>query len=128
MNKIINPAGTAAPLSKFAPGIESSAGSRMLHVSGQVGVDADGKLGHGAEAQIRHAFANVQAVLEAAGMGWNDVVRLNSYLTDAADVPTFRAVRDEVLGGAMTASTLLMISGLVHPDMVVEIECVAAKD
>lgn len=127
MNKIINPSGTAAPLSKFAPGIETSANSRMLHVSGQVGIDADGKLGADAEAQIRLAFANVQAVLEAADMGWNDVVRVNTYLTDAADVPMFRTVRDEVLDGAMTASTLLVISALVHPKMVVEIECVAAR-
>lgn len=127
MNKTINPGGAAAPLSKFAPGIESTAGSRMLHVSGQVGIDADGKIGADAETQIRLAFANVKAVLEAANMGWADVARLNTYLTDAADVATFRKVRDEVLDGVMTASTLLVISALVHPDMVVEIECVAAK-
>lgn len=127
MNRIINPGGAAAPLSKFAPGIETTADSRMLHVSGQVGIDADGKIGADAETQIRLAFANVQAVLEAADMGWADVVRLNTYLTDAGDVGTFRKVRDEVLDGAMTASTLLVISALVHPDMVVEIECVAAR-
>ena len=127
MNKVITPATVPEPLSKFAHGIEIPPGARQVFVSGQVGVDRHGKLGEDIEAQIRNAFENVEAVLEAAGMGLADVVRLNTYLTDADDVGTFRAIRDELLDGILTASTLVMVSALVHPAMKVEIECVAAK-
>jgi enamine deaminase RidA (YjgF/YER057c/UK114 family) len=54
-------------------------------------------------------------------------VRLNTYLTDPADVGAFRGIRDEIMDGVLTASTLVIVAGLVHPDMKVEIECVAAK-
>ncbi|WP_416899993.1 MAG: RidA family protein [Minwuia sp.] len=127
MNKVIRPGTIPEPLSKFAHAIEVPPGARQVFVSGQVGVDAHGKLGDDIETQIRNAFDNVQAVLQAADMTLSDVVRLNTYLTDANDVGVFRAIRDEIMDGVLTASTLVMISALVHPAMKVEIECVAAK-
>jgi len=127
MNKVVTPTTIKAPISKFAHAIEVPADARQVWVSGQVGTDPEGHLPKDAETQIRNAFANVRAVIQAADMDLGDIVRLNSYLTRAEDVPLFRAIRQELFGDILTASTLLVISGLVHPDMVVEIEAVAAK-
>lgn len=66
-------------------------------VSGQVPVDGDGRLvGEGvAEAHVRHVYANLATALEAASCTLDDVVKLTVYLTDLADLPAFRRVRDE---------------------------------
>ncbi|MFI0961228.1 RidA family protein [Streptomyces sp. NPDC021080] len=71
----------------------------MAAVSGQVPVDAEGRVvGAGAaEAQVRQVFANLATALAAAGAGMEHVVELTVYLTDLADLDTFRQVRDEYL-------------------------------
>lgn len=116
-----------AKVQGFVHGMEVPAGSRMLFVAGQVGWRADGGLESGFEAQCERTFANVFEVLKSAGMGPGDIVRLNSYLTDPRDIGAFRAIRDRVMGGHLPASTLVVVNALVHPDMRVEVECVAAK-
>ncbi len=70
---------------------------RLVWTSGQVGMDADGTVPDGLEAQTRLAFANVGRALRAAGAGWDAVVKLTYYVVDVSDLPTVRAVRDEVV-------------------------------
>jgi len=126
-NKSLMPDSIAKPGSRYSHGVEVGPGAGWVHVSGQVGWSPDGVIEDGMEAQTRRAFQNVLAVLAEAGMGAEDIVRLNSYVTDAADVPKFRAGRDAVMGDAMPASTLVVVSALIHPDLKVEVEAVAAK-
>ena len=126
-NKSIVPDTIARPGSRYSHGIEVAPNARWVYVSGQVGWSPDGRIEDGIEAQTRRAFQNVLAVLAEAGMGAGDIVRLNSYLTDAADVPKFRAGRDSVMGDAMPASTLVVVDALIHPELKVEVEAVAAK-
>jgi reactive intermediate/imine deaminase len=100
----------------------------LVAVSGQVPLDATGAVvGAGdAEAQVRQVFANLATALNAAGSGLDRVVKLGVYLTDLADLPAFRAVRDELFDpAAPPASTLVQVSALVHPDFRVEIEALA---
>jgi 2-iminobutanoate/2-iminopropanoate deaminase len=54
-------------------------------------------------------------------------VKVNVLLTRASDVPASRGIRDEALQGAAPASTLLVISALAHPDLLFEVEAVAAR-
>ena len=98
-----------------------------LHISGQVGAKPDGSLEQGFEAQARRAWANLIAVLEAGGMERGDLVKVNVLLTRASDVPASRGIRDDALQGAAPASTLLVISALAHPDLLFEVEAVAAR-
>lgn len=100
--------------------------TRWLHLSGQVGVAPDGTLAEGAEAQHAQVWRNVLALLEAAGMGPRNLVKITAYVTSAEQVATFRQVRDRLLGGAEPASTLLVVAALANPDWLVEIEAVAA--
>lgn len=104
-------------------------GSRLVWTSGQVALTADGELvGPGdAEAQTRQVFRNVEAALRAGGAAWADVFKLTVYITDDAALAAFRAVRDEFVDTERPpTSSLVRVAGLFRPDLLVEIEAVAA--
>ncbi len=121
-----NPSAIAAAFSSYSLAVEAPAQARWLYVSGQVGVAPDGAFANGPEAQMEAAWRNVLAILDSAGMGAGDLVKVTAYLTRAEDTGLYRQVRDRMLAGAEPASTLLVISALAHPDWLVEIEAVAA--
>jgi 2-iminobutanoate/2-iminopropanoate deaminase len=127
MLKQYNPKAVAPPFSRYSHGVEAPANARWLYVSGQVGVTPEGKVATGAEAQIEQAWRNVLSVLEAAGMGPRDLVKVTTFLIDRADLPAARAIRERMLQGAEPASTLLFVAGLASPEWQVEIEAVAAR-
>ena len=126
MLKHHNPSTVAAPFSRYSHGVEAPAGARWLHISGQVGVTREGKVLDGPEAQIEQAWRNVLSVLEEAGMGPRDLVKVTTFLINRADLPTARTVRERMLHGAEPASTLLFVAGLASPEWLVEIEAIAA--
>lgn len=128
MPKVHNPASISPPLALYSHAIENAANARWLHISGQVGVKPDGSLADGVEAQADQAFANIAAILEDAGMGIGDLVKMSIFLVSADDIGDYRKARDRHLGDARPASTLLVISALARPDMKIEIEAVAAKE
>jgi reactive intermediate/imine deaminase len=102
---------------------------RMIAVSGQVPLDAAGQLvGPGDPlAQARQVFENLAAALAAAGAGLTDIVKLTVFLTDLADLTAFRQVRDgRFPADSPPASSLVQVSGLVHPGFRIEIEALAA--
>jgi len=121
--QVRNPPSLPRPASRYAQAMLVEGAGRWLHVSGQVGLDAGGKLAADQHAQ---AFANVMAALQAAGMGPEHLVKLTVYVTAAAEVAAYRRARDAALQGREVASTLVIVAGLVHPDFVVEIEAIAA--
>jgi reactive intermediate/imine deaminase len=101
----------------------------MLVISGQVPLDAEGRLiGYDDCAeQTRQVFRNLEAVLAAAGATMADVVKLTVFLTNMADLAGFRSVRDEFVDPQRPpASSLVQVSGLVHPAFRIEIEAIAA--
>ena len=126
MLKKHNPGAIAAAFSRYSLGVEAPATARWLYVSGQVGVAPDGAVADGSEAQMEAAWRNVLAILDSAGMGPGDLVKVTAYLTRAEDTGLYREVRDRMLAGAEPASTLVVITALAHPDWLVEIEAVAA--
>ncbi len=102
---------------------------RTVAVSGQLPLDRDGQLvGEGdAEAQIGQVFENLVTALAAAGAGPEQVVKLTVYLTDLADLPAFRRVRDRYISAERPpACSLVQVSGLVLPAARVEIDALAA--
>jgi enamine deaminase RidA (YjgF/YER057c/UK114 family) len=110
----------------FAHGVEVAAGARTLFVSGQVGVDRDGRtVAGGFEPQCAQAIANVAAVLGSAGMTLADIVKITVYLTRREDIPRLRDMRAAHLAVA-PAVTMVLVAGLHDPEWLVEIEAVAA--
>jgi 2-iminobutanoate/2-iminopropanoate deaminase len=127
MNRAHNPKDVHAPLSNYAHGVEAPAGARWLYVSGQIGMGADGKVGKTFEEQAETAWKNLLAVLKSAGMGAGDLVKVTTYLTRREDIKANRAIRDKHMGGARAASTMVLISGLATPELLIEVEAHAAK-
>jgi enamine deaminase RidA (YjgF/YER057c/UK114 family) len=99
---------------------------RHVFCSGQVSVDNEGNPIHAGDmaAQIHQIFDNLEAVLHQAGVQLSDVVRLTYYTTDIEAFLQAGAALGERLGkgGCKPASTLLGVSSLFHPDIVIEIE------
>ena len=110
--------------------VVDSPATRIVYISGQVPLDSDGQLvGEGDfEAQTRQVFQNLTRALEAADAVWSDVVKLSYFLTDVSDIASVRAIRDEYVDTERPpASTLVQVSGLFRPDVLVEIEAVAVR-
>lgn len=128
MNRTIDAEGVAPPLGHYSHAVEAPAAARWVYVSGQLGIRPDATPGDGITEQAELAWGNVQAVLEASGMGLDDLVKVTTYLTRAEDLGAVREVRDRVLGARRPASTLVVVSALVQPHWHVEIEAVAARD
>jgi reactive intermediate/imine deaminase len=102
----------------------------LLFVSGCVPVDAEGRLVGGDDviAQARQAFANVGAILEAAGASFADVAKVTIFLTDVDDRSKINPVRQELFGAARPASTLIEVPRLAIPGAKIEVEAVAALE
>jgi enamine deaminase RidA (YjgF/YER057c/UK114 family) len=99
----------------------------QVWVAGQVATDADGSVPDGIEAQARLAFENVARALAAAGASWADVFKMNVSVTDIRFVPTVRDVREEFVNrDARPVSTLVAVTALVRPELLIEIEVGAA--
>jgi 2-iminobutanoate/2-iminopropanoate deaminase len=128
MVKFLNPGTIAAPIGRYTHAIETAPNARMLHISGQVGMSKDGKIAEGCTAQAEQIWRNIEAILTAAGMKLTDLVRVNTFLVNAADTAASRAVRLQFLGEHRPASTLLVISALATPDYLIEIEATAVKE
>src|SRR5688500_3727055 len=121
-----NPAGVGAPFSRYKQGASAPAGARWLHISGQVGATPDGTVPDDAEHQMELAWDNLFAVLADAGMTVTDLVKVDGFITRSELVPLYRTVRERRLAGHATASTLVVVAGLVVSSLLVEIQAVAA--
>jgi enamine deaminase RidA (YjgF/YER057c/UK114 family) len=132
MARVITPKGFGAPLGMYSYGM-AAPGGELVVVAGQVGMRPDGSLaGDDVGRQTKQALENVRAVLEAGGCRWRDVVRLQTFLTSAEDLPGFMKARQEVFPGyfpdkAYPPNTLLVVSRLVRPELRVEIEAMAVR-
>ena len=106
----------------------------LIYLAGQVSSDASGKLiGEGNfEAQVEQVFGNLKLALDTAGATMADIVKMNIYLVaevDQAEVPKLRAIRDRYVNVAKPpASTLVVVTRLVRPGWLIEIEAIAATD
>jgi 2-iminobutanoate/2-iminopropanoate deaminase len=117
-------AGLPEPISHYTDAVQANG---LLFVSGCVAVDADGRLvGDDVVAQARQVFANIGAILDAAGARFADIVKVTVYLLDVDHRQRINAVRQEVFGEARPASTLVEVSRLAVPGALLEIDAIAA--
>ena len=107
---------------------------RMLYLGGQTGMDETHQIvGGGLKAQAVHAFRNIEAVLVLAGARPADLVHLTWYVVESADGKSFMeealditAAREEVMLGLVCASTAVRVKALLTPEILIEIQAVAA--
>jgi 2-iminobutanoate/2-iminopropanoate deaminase len=108
-----------------------SGGSRTLYVSGQVAMDAAGKvIGQTFAEQAEQVLRNLGIALASGGAQFHHVVKMNVYVRDLTSekVRTLRAIRQRHFGSHQSASTLIGTSALVHEDLMLEIEAIAVID
>ncbi|MDQ3065949.1 MAG: RidA family protein [Actinomycetota bacterium] len=114
-----------------APGfshIAIAAGTKVVHFAGQVALDPQFGIVGGADLgeQTKAAMRNVEIALRAAGVNWDDVVRRTVYTLHPTEYETITAAIDDVTGGAEhPAQTIVGITGLAVPGLLIEIECTA---
>ena len=129
--EFINPKALIAPGPAVYSHVAKVNRGTLVYISGQVPSDASGKIiGEGDfEAQVEQVFANLKIAVEAAGGVMADIVKLNYFLAAQADVPKMRPIRDRYLNVAEPpASTFVVVSRLMRPGWLIEIEAVAAID
>ncbi len=122
--EFINPPGMSVGSYSHAVGIDLP-GGRLVLLSGQVAMDAAGAVTASTfEGQVEQVFDALTTVLGASGARWTDVLKLNVYLCDITPerVRVFREIRTRRLAGHKPASTLVGTSGLVHADLMLEVE------
>ena len=99
----------------------------ILFIAGQVAYDKDGGPLHRGDfkAQAREVFRCIKAHVEACGGKMDNIVKLNTYLTDIRYRADLVPVREEFFGKKGPASTLVQVSALAHPDWLIEVEAIA---
>ncbi|MBB3916534.1 RidA family protein [Rhizobium fabae] len=99
--------------------------SRLLFVSGTMGLDEQGTAAPDLEGQLELIWSNLRDILASAGMTVDNVVRLTSYLRDGAFVEANQNARLQALGGRAVPTTAIVVETL-RDDWLVEIEIIAA--
>jgi enamine deaminase RidA (YjgF/YER057c/UK114 family) len=118
---------TLAPPPGYSYVVESTGPSRTYYFAGQLGLDPNHQLvGGDFRSQVTRAFENLGVALASAGATFVDVVKINNYLTNMADLAVFREVRDQFLNtAAPPASTTVGVATLARPGALFEVEAIA---
>lgn len=115
----------------YSPASRSTC-EETFSIAGQLGALPDGSLpgDGGVAAQVKQAFANLQTVLSHLNLNFNNILRFNTYLVGRESLPPFMSARLEVFEtiypeGLYPPNTLVLVSGLVEEQCLVEIEALA---
>ena len=121
---------SVADVAEAAPGLWSNAirAGDTLYISGQVARPFEGgtaMVGTDEYEQARHIFSRIERIVKAAGGTMADLVKMTIYMVNIQkNTEVWRARRD-FFSGDFPASTLVEVSSLAKPDVLVEIESVA---
>jgi enamine deaminase RidA (YjgF/YER057c/UK114 family) len=125
--EFINPEGIAKPTGYTH--VVTTDARKMAYISGQVGVDAEGKVQEGLRAQVVQVFENLKTALASVNATFDDVVKVTTLIVNykPEDRAVLREIRSQYFDPAKPpASTLIGVQGLATPELLVEIEVIAA--
>ena len=102
-------------------------GGRAIYIAGQVALDKSGNVvGKGDfGAQATQVFENLKSALAAGGATFDNLVKVNTFVTDLSHMQTLRSIRAKYYGKNPPASTLVQITKLANDDLMIEIEAIA---
>ena len=119
--------GIAAQIGACSDAVETGSNLRWLLTSGTPGLQMNGDLPSDIAGQAELAWKHILRMLNRAEMTVADVLKVTECLTRADDIPAYSKVRTRFLGNAAPTSRLMVVSQLVRPEFLVEIEIIAAK-
>ena len=122
-----NNIGVAAKIGAYSDAVEVAPNMRWLITSGTPGLPETGPLPDTIAGQAELAWQHIILILEQADMGIGDIVKVSQYLTNAADIAGYAKVRSRFLRDVRPAFLLLIVPQLVWPELLLEIEVIAAK-
>ena len=107
--------------------VEIPPGSRILYISGQTATDADGNTPADADTQADIVYGKVGQTLKDAGMDWSDLVKTNLYMVNPSDIMSIVKAGAKHNPNGIQAGTLVYVKALAVPEVLLELEAVAAK-
>ncbi len=107
---------------------EIAPGARLYYLAGQTAGRPDGSFAADFRGQAEQVYKNIVDVLAGCGLTLDNIAKTTTYLTDPDDLPVWREVQKQAMGGIVPASTLLFISRLAHPGYKIEVDVIAAKE
>jgi len=126
MIKRINPEGIHKP-NGYTHVVETSS-SKTIYISGQVALDKEGKLvgENNMRLQAKQIFENIQNALSSCNASFQNIVKLNYFITDMSLVQEVREIRDTFFkANQLPASTAVEVKSLFRKDVLLEIEAIA---
>ena len=98
-----------------------------LYIAGQIAKDVNGNIvgRDDFQKQARQVHENLKSILNEAGGGLQDIVKMTVFLTHYSYIDTYRTIRDEYLSQPGPPNTLLVVDSLALPDYMIEIEAIA---
>ena len=124
MNKMISAKNAPAAVGPYSHAVLAG---NTLYTSGQLGLDpVSGELAAGVEAQAKRALENLRAVLETAGMDFQDVTKTTVFLSDMGDFAAINAIYAQYFTGEAPARSCVQVAALPK-GAAFEIEAVAVK-
>jgi enamine deaminase RidA (YjgF/YER057c/UK114 family) len=127
--QFLNPAGIPKPTGYTH--VVTTDARKLVFISGQIGVDANGEMKGGLAAQTVQVFENLKVALASAGATFDHVVKITTYIVNytPASRQTLIETRDRYFNSQNPpASTLVGVSALAFPGLLIEIEAIAAVD
>lgn len=119
----IQPRSIGVPPVPLSPGV---CVDDWIYVSGQVATQADGTVLCGSfEDEVNATLDNVESVLQAAGAGFGDVVKVNAFLASSLHFQEFNRIYAQRFPGAVYPARTTVVVAFGHPDVRVEVEAVA---
>ena len=124
--KDIQPKAISDPRPRYTQAVQTT-GGKLLFIAGQTASDKDGNVvGKGdIRAQTEQVFANIKAVLKAAGGTVDNLVMTTTYIVDREYREGYNEVRMRQYKKKSPTSTLVIVKGLAHPDYLIEIAGIA---
>lgn len=127
MKHKIHDIGVANQIGRYSDAIETAPNLRWLFTSGTPGLLNGKELADTIDGQAERAWEHIVTILHQADMTVEDIVKVTQYLTRAEDIPGYIKARSKALGDVRPAFMLLVVPQLIWPEVLVEVEVIAAK-